>query len=85
MKDWILTIILCIIFVVCAKMSNLYFLDGTVVETTGNKVTVQSEDGNIWEFYGMGYGEQERVRMVMDDKDTCDNWDDEIKRVFSKE
>jgi len=84
MKDWVLTAILCVILAVCVRFSNLYLMEGEVIEVRGNLVAVECE-GEIFEFYGMGFGEQEKVRMLMDDKDTSDFYDDEIVRVYSLE
>jgi len=61
-----------------------YTITGTVVEvnTFQELVTVEDNDGNLWEFYGTNFQVNDTVKMVMDTNCTYnDIEDDEIEKV----
>lgn len=60
---------------------NMYLLPGKVLESTGEKVVVESHDGNVWEYYGDAQVGAEII-MVMDDNGTYDITDDRIMEVY---
>ena len=61
-----------------------YTITGTVVKvnTFQELVTVEDNDGNLWEFYGTDFKISDTVKMVMDTNCTYnDIEDDEIEKV----
>ena len=61
-----------------------YTLTGTVVDvnTTREIVTVEDENGNLWDFYGTGFSVNDNVKMCMDTNCTANIYDDEIEKIF---
>ena len=74
--------ILCGIIACIMMHANMYFLPGKVQKITGEKVTVESHDGNLWEFYGDGYECGDAIILVMDNMNTAEIYDDEIVEVY---
>ena len=50
----------------------------TVIETAQRCVAVETEDGNIYQFYGDGYNAGEKHIIWFNNRGTADRTDDEI-------
>ena len=56
---------------------------GTVVEVAGDVVVVETEDGNIWEFYGEGYTAGQQVKILFSNNGSPNfAKDDTIQKVW---
>ena len=81
----ICTLITLVIFValgIAGHYETHYTMQGTVVNTNGALVTIDTEDGHRWQFYGTGYSVNDWVQVEMFNGGTdLEKCDDEITGV----
>lgn len=61
-----------------------YKTPATVTEVEGDLITVTTEHGNAYQFYGTGFYNGEKVIVSIDDKGDKDFSNDEITNVIKK-
>lgn len=82
-KGLLTVIILVVILMGCLFAEQRYTRMVTVTEVKNGVVTVADDYEHEWEFFGEGFEEGQRIKVLMDNKTTDTNiFDDEIVRVI---
>lgn len=82
MKRLILLAILCASLTGCARDFYARRVTVTELDKATDIVTVEDEQGNLWEFYGAeGWSTGDEIELLMDDNGTSEIQDDIIVRA----
>ena len=85
MKETIKAILFVILVGVgCSWVNNHYTKDCIVVDVTDEVVTIQTEEGNYFEFYGDNYNQGEVLTVTFSDNDTVGVKDDKVIQCMKK-
>ena len=79
MKDFVCVISVVVGMVLgCFFVNNQYVKECVVVDVCDDVITVQSADGNYFEFFGNGYSQGDNVKVTFHDNETIGITDDFI-------
>ena len=62
-------------------ISSRYSKEAIVTDVKEEIVTIEDKQGNLWEFYGKGFKEKDRIKVTFNNHNTETIFDDEIIRV----
>lgn len=72
----LLALLLCLV-----PVQNLYVQSVEVCEVNVDLITTIDNNGNLWQFYGDGFEESDKLYLVLDSNGTEEVWDDVIVGV----
>ena len=81
-KGLLFGLVICALLAIVMYGESHYKKQGTVVDVNGEVITIEDNNGNLWEFKGDGYSINQKVTMNMYTNNT-DNYryDDIVKGV----
>jgi len=69
--------------IIAALIAANIFVPATVNDVEDEKVTITTQDGNVWSFYGSGYVSDQEIYVIFDDNNTIEVEDDKIIGILN--